>query len=150
MAKFDLAELAAPALARGEEVLATVRVNWNGMVPPAQVTSGAGLVGLAGLGQTIEPPTPDQLVAFPSAKQMALVLTGGRILAWSLGLTGKPKQYLGEVPLSAIAEVQMGQVRFGGLIRIVMRSTAQVDLEVMRGEDGESFFGQLQHLVEPS
>lgn len=144
MAKFDLAELAAPALARGEEILATVRVNWNGMVPPAQVTSAAGL---AGLGQAAEPPSPDQLVAFPSAKQMALVLTGGRILAWSLGLTGKPKQYLGEVPLSAIAEVQLGQVRFGGLIRVVMRSTAQVDLEVMRGEDGEGFFGQLHHLV---
>jgi hypothetical protein len=147
VAKFDLAELAAPALARGEEILATVRVNWNGMVPPAQVSTGAGL---SALGQTLGPPTPDQLVAFPSAKQMALVLTGGRILAWSLGLTGKPKQYLGEVPLTAIAEVQLDQVRFGGLIRIVMRSTAQIDLEVMRGEDGDGFFGQLRHLVESS
>ena len=87
------------------------------------------------------------LVPFPSAKQMALVLTGGRLLAWSLGFSGKPKQYLGDVPLSAISEVHYGQVSFGGLIRVVMASTAVVDLEVMRGEPGDEFFAQLEHLV---
>jgi hypothetical protein len=142
--KIDLTALAAPGLANGEEVIATVRVNWNGMSAPVQVTTNTGL---ASLGQAIEPPGPDQLAVFPSAKQMALVLTGGRILVWSLGMTGKPKQFIGEVPLSAVDRVEVGQVRFGGLMRIHMRSTAVLDLEVMRGDDGESFFGQLQHLV---
>lgn len=145
MAKVDPAALAADLLSSGEEVLGAVRVNWNGMVPPTQLSSAQGLVGLG--ADAPPPPDPDTLVAFPSAKQMVLVLTGGRLLAWSLGFSGKPKQYLGDVPLSAITEVHYGQVSFGGLIRVVMASTAVIDLEVMRGEPGDEFFAQLEHLV---
>jgi hypothetical protein len=144
VAKIDLAALAATALAQGEEVVEGIRVNWNGMVPPVQVTTGRGLASLDGPPPVLD---ADQLVEFPSAKQMALVLTGGRILAWSIGLTGKPKQFLGEVPLTAVAEVQIDQVRFGGVIRIVMKSGAIVDLEVMKGDPGEAFTSQLQGLI---
>jgi hypothetical protein len=136
----DLAELAAPLLKPGEELLAGVRVNWNGMVPPTKaVTAAAGLETSA--------PEPDALVSFPSAKQMAIALTGGRLLVWSLGFSGKPKQYIGEVPMSALAEVHFGQLRLGGLVRLVMKSGAVVDLEAMRNEPAEDFFAQLQHLV---
>lgn len=145
MAKVDPAGLAADLLSAGEEVLGAVRVNWNGMVPPTQLSSAQGLAGLG--AEAPSPPDPDTLVAFPAAKQLLLVLTGGRLLAWSLGFSGKPRQYLGEVPLSAIREVHYGQVSFGGLIRVVMASTAVVDLEVMRGEPGDEFFAQLEHLV---
>ena len=92
---------------------------------------------------------PDVLVAFPSAKQMALVLTGGRLLAWALGISGKPKQYLGEVPLSAVAQVEAGRVRFGSLIRVTLKSGAVVDLEALRGEPGEEFGEQLAYLTAP-
>jgi hypothetical protein len=146
VAKIDLAALAAPALARGEEIVEAIRVNWNGMVPPVQVTTGKGLATLEGPAPVLE---PDELVAFPSSKQMALVLTGGRLLAWGIGITGKPKQFLGDVPLTAVADAQIDQARFGGVIRIVMRSGAVVDLEVMKGDAGDHFVAQLQGLIEP-
>ena len=142
VAKVDPGALAADLLSAGEEVLGAVRVNWNGMVPHTQLSTTQALAE-----QRPDGPDPDTLVTFPSAKQLALVLTGGRLLVWSLGFSGKPKQFLGEVPLSAISEVHYGQVSFGGLIRVVMASTAVVDLEVMRGEPGDQFFEQLQHLV---
>ena len=135
--------LATPLLAGGEEVVAGVRVNWNGMVPPARVPSAPRQMGNADDDAAVA--DPDALVAFPSAKQMALVLTGGRLLAWALGISGKPKQYLGEVPLSAVARVEAGHVRFGALIRVTLKSGAVVDLEALRGEPGEEFGEQLAY-----
>jgi hypothetical protein len=157
VSKIDLAGLAAPMLTSGEEVLGAVRVNWNGMVPPTQTVRAGGLTGLGmpGAGvdaetSTPEPPDPDALVAFPSAKQLGLVLTGGRILAWSLGFSGKPKEMVGVVPLSAVTEVSLDNVRMGGLMRFVMKSGAIVDLEALRGEPVENFHAQLQYLIGPS
>jgi hypothetical protein len=109
-------------------------------VPPVQVSTNT-VVGEP------EAPDPDKLVTFPSAKQLALVLTGGRLLVWSLGFSGKPKSALGEVPLSALSEFHTGDTRYGKLMRITLKSGAIVDLEVMRGEDGESFIANLEHLV---
>jgi hypothetical protein len=146
MSKVDLTALVSPLLADGEEVVAGVRVNWNGMIPPSRVPNTALSLGL-GPDQAPPEPDPDVLVTFPSAKQMALVLTGGRLLAWSLGISGKPKQYLGDVPLSAIEQVEAGQVQFGSLIRISLKSGATVDLEALRGEPGEDFSEQLCHLT---
>ena len=146
MSKVDLSTLASPLLADGEEVVAAVRVNWNGMVPPPRLPNAARSLGL-GPDQAPAEPDPDDLVTFPSAKQMAMVLTGGRLLAWSLGISGKPKQYLGDVPLSAIEQVEAGRVQFGSLIRISLKSGATVDLEALRGERGEDFSEQLRHLT---
>lgn len=146
MSKIDFRGLAEQALAKGEDFLCGVRVNWNGMIQPTRVSGPQGLSGL-GVEQETPPPDPDSLVTFPSAKQMVIALTGGRILCWSLGFSGKPKQYLGEVPLSAIEMVKMGEIRFGPLLRIVLRSGAAVDLEVMRGDDGELFYDNLVALV---
>jgi hypothetical protein len=145
MSKVDLETLASPMLIDGERVVAGVRVNWNGMVAPTRATTPLQM----GLGPDEEMPVlePDELVEFPSAKQLALVLTGGRLLAWSLGISGKPKQYLGDVPLSAVTDVEAGEVQFGSLIRISLRSGAVVDLEAMRGEPGEQFSSALQHLT---
>ncbi len=117
MSKVDLHAFASPMLVDGEEVVAGVRVNWNGMIPPSRVPA-TPLVARSRAGPGRPDADPDVLVTFPSAKQMALVLTGGRLLAWSLGISGRPKQYLGDVPLSAIEQVEAGQVQFGSLIRI--------------------------------
>lgn len=146
MSKVALSALASPLLVDGEEVVAAVRVNWNGMIPPSRLPNSAVSLGL-GPDQAPTEPDPDVLVTFPSAKQMAVVLTGGRLLAWSLGISGKPKQYLGDVPLSAIEQVEAGQVQFGSLIRISLKSGATVDLEALRGEPGEEFSEQLRHLT---
>lgn len=145
MSKVDLNALASPLLVDGEEVIAGVRVNWNGMIAPTRATTPLQL----GLGPDDEMPVlePDELVEFPSAKQLALVLTGGRLLAWSLGISGKPKQYLGDVPLSAVTNVEAGEVQFGSLIRISLKSGAVVDLEAMRGEAGDRFGAELHQLT---
>jgi hypothetical protein len=147
MSRVDLTALASPLLSGGEEVVAGVRVNWNGMVPPARVPSAPLPMSTPDDAAAAD---PDLLVAFPSAKQMALVLTGGRMLAWALGISGKPKHYLGEVPLSAVSQVEAGQVKFGSLIRITLKSGAVVDLEALRGEPGEEFGLQLAHLTATS
>lgn len=146
MPKIDFAALAGQGLASGEELLGGVRVNWNGMVAPTRLTGATGLAGLEDK-LTIPPPHADSLVSFPSANQMAIALTGGRILCWSLGFSGKPKQYLGEVPLSALASVESGVARLGSLMRIHMRSGATVDLEVMKGDDYSAFTEQLAALL---
>jgi hypothetical protein len=140
----QLVGLAQPALEPGEEILGVVRVNYNGTMQPNSLTINASTVG----GDAMAPPDADALVAFPSAQQMGLVLTGGRILVWSLGFSRKPKAFIGEVPLTAIGELHAGAVSFGPLMRVVMRSGATVDLEIPNNEaGGDAFIDQLHHLV---
>jgi hypothetical protein len=148
----DVAGLAGDLLKPGEEVLAAVRVNWNGMVPPTQAGVAGGLAGLGvpeGIAASAPsgPPDPDTLVAFPSAKQLGLILTGARLIVWALSFSGKPRQLAGEVPLTAIAEARLRPVRLGGVLRIVMRSGAVVELESVKGEPIDAFFEQLDHLL---
>lgn len=149
----QLQPLIAQHVVAGEDCLAAVRVNYNGMSSANTLSSRPGLAGLAGLegvdmaAAELPPPDPDALVSFPQARQMAIALTGGRLLCWSLGLTGKPKQFLGEVPLTAVEHVGGASGRLGDVLRIRMRSGAEVDLEVLRGEDGVGFTEQLVALV---
>ncbi|MFN8041325.1 MAG: hypothetical protein U0Q07_19065 [Acidimicrobiales bacterium] len=140
-----LQSLAEPMLAAGEEPLAAVRVNYNGTVQSNALGTNPTIGGVADPDEA--GPDPDALVSFPVAKQMALLLTGGRVLAWSLGFSGKPKQYVGQAPLTAMRQVHAGEIRFGPLVRIVMKSHAAVDLEIMRGEDADGFIAELEHLV---
>ncbi|MEZ5141723.1 MAG: hypothetical protein R2726_04280 [Acidimicrobiales bacterium] len=142
----QLRTLAAASLVAGEEAVAAVRVNYNGTVQPNAVATNPAVGGIA--DADAGGPDPDTLVAFPTAKQMALLLTGGRVLAWSLGFSGKPKHFIGEVPLSAVREVHVGEIRFGPLVRVVMKSGATVDLEILRHEDADGFVDHLRHLVD--
>lgn len=144
-----IAELARPALAPGEELLCTARVNYNGTARPNAVSITAVIPGidLEEAAAPLPEPDPDAVVGFPSANQMGMALTGGRLFLWALGMTGKPKSYLGEVPLSAIREVHAGEVRLGAVLRIVMKSGAVVDLEFLRGEAAEPFVEAITALV---
>jgi hypothetical protein len=78
---------------------------------------------------------------------MAIALTGGRLLCWGLGMSGKPKKFLGEVPLSAVAGVGGEEGRLADVLRIRMKSGSEVDLELLRGELGEHFRANLAALV---
>lgn len=129
--------MAEQQLASGEEVVAVALVNYNGTVPPASLPGSAG-----------RSDDPDAKVIFPSARQMALALTGGRILVFNLGFSGKPKNHIGDVPLGAVDHVEQTGLRFGSM-QLRMRSGAVVDLEFLAGEKGEAFFEQLDDLVEP-
>ena len=134
--------LAEPLLQPGEEVIEVVLVNYNGTEKPSSLPGST-----APPTEATEGVDPDLLVTFPSARQMALALTGGRLMVWNLGMTGKPKNHLGDVPLSAVTEVARADVRFGGVLRIALRSGAKVDVEILRGEPAESFAEQLEALV---
>ena len=144
MGKHDatVRSLAEPLLEPGEEVIETVLVNYNGTEKPSTLPGSAGAPTAEDSGID-----PELLVTFPTARQMALALTGGRILVWGLSMTGKPKHHLGEVPLSAVVGVARADVRFGGVLRISLRSGARVDVEILRGEAAESFAANLEALV---
>ena len=58
-------------------------------------------------------------------------------------MSGKAKQFLGEVPLGAIAKVRTGGAGYGSQLHVTMKSGAIVDLEFMRGEPAEEFAAQL-------
>lgn len=138
--------LVQPILVSGEELVAVAHVNYNGTVAPNTLSVDAAIAGID-LDATGGTPDPDSVVAFPSANQMALALTGGRLFCWSLGFSGKPKQFLGEIPLSAIAQIHTGEISFGAILRIVMKSGAVVDLEFMKGEPAEEFTNQIMDLT---
>lgn len=140
----QLRTLAEPILVSGEEPLCGVRLNYNGTVQSNALSTNPSIGGIA---DPDGKPDPDAAISFPAANQLAVLLTGGRLLVWGLGFSGKPKQYLGEVPLTALREVHAGEIRFGPLVRLVMKSGATVDLEVKRNEDADGFIDHLKHLV---
>lgn len=157
MAKLDLMQFAAAEVPEGETAVGVVKVNYNGTVPPSPLATG----GIATLGQNefaphlegppegdeAAAPDPDMVVTFPTARQMVLVLTEYRLLVWSLGFSGKPKDYIGDVPLTAITGVQFGDGGFGNIARIGLASSAEVDVEIMRGEPAEAFVNELARRI---
>lgn len=144
--KGNVTALVEAALLPGEELIATARVNYNGTIPANQfgvttrmmVVDDAPVVGV----------DPDSTAFFPTASQMVLAMTGGRLFVWSLGISGKPKHFLGLVPMNSIAEASGADIGGGRhSLRVVMRSGAMVDLEFMRGEAGAEFLDQLRSLT---
>ena len=94
------------------------------------------------------PEGPDVTAFFPTASQMAIALTDQRLFVWSLGFSGKPKQFLGSVPLAAVAAARGGEGSFGTSLRVTMRSGAMIDLEFLKGEPAADFTAQLVAQVE--
>lgn len=145
-------ELAATALIDGEQVRTAALVNYGGKVNVNQPPPGLSALGHSdtqvAAGEALAERYGDRPdVAFPSAKQMALVLTDIRLLIWSRGLSGKPKAFIGEVPVDAIASV-VSDPRVGdGRITVYMRSGWEVHLDVTR-DDGRGFVEALQYAVE--
>ena len=142
----QIRSLVEPILVPGEQLVAVARVNYNGTIAPNTLSVEAAIAGID-LDATGGRPDPDSVISFPSANQMALALTGARLFCWSLGFSGKPKQFLGEVPLTALAELHTGEIQFGSILRVVMKSGAVIDLEFMKGEPAEEFTNAIMDLV---
>lgn len=138
--------LAAEMLVPGEELIELVFANYNGGVPSPNLPRGA-LPGTLGPDAAMRAGEPDAQVTFPATRQMAIGLTGGRMLIWGLSLTGKPKSYLGEVPVTALAEVAVSVIRSGDVLRLGLKSGAKVDLEIPAGEPSGNFIRSLEALV---
>ena len=85
-------ELAATALIEGEQVRTAALVNYGGKVNVNQPPPGLSALGhhdtqLAAGEALVDRYGEYPEVSFPSAKQMALVLTDIRLLVWSRGLS---------------------------------------------------------------
>jgi hypothetical protein len=130
--------LAEQVLGAGEPVIETVLVNYNGTMPATSLPGSAARSG-----------DPDAQVTFPSARQMAIGVTDRQLVVFSLAFSGKPKQHIGTVPLSAVTEVGFAETRMSGVLRLTLRSGARVDLEVLRGEPAEAFVAALEERVAP-
>jgi hypothetical protein len=139
--------LATEQLQAGEELIGVVFANYNGGVPSPSLPRGA-MPGALGVDAAMRAGSPEAQVVFPATRQMALALTGGRLLVWGLTLTGKPKNLLGEVPLAALTEVGTAEARFGAVLRLGLASGAKVDLEIQSGEPSAPFIANLRSLVE--
>jgi hypothetical protein len=142
----QLVELVQPILSRGEELLGTARFNYNGTLPGNTMAIDSSISAVDTVVDQAAP-DPGMVVAFPTANQIAVALTGGRMFIWSLGMSGKPKQFIGEVPVTAIAKIRSGGAGYGQQMHVTMKSGAIVDLEFMRGEAAEDFYNQLAALV---
>lgn len=148
----QLTELAGPGLLPGEQPVTAARVNYNGARATRHATMNSEIAALkASLDVDHDPDSieidPNTLVAFPAANQMALLVTDKRVIVWGLSLTGKPNKVVGTVPGEALAEVHRGEISFGPLVRVVMKSGAAVDLEVKKGDDAAALEAALQHLA---
>jgi hypothetical protein len=145
-------ELAATTLIEGEEVRTAALVNYGGKVNVNQPPPGLSALGhtdtQVAAGEALAERYGDRPdVSFPSAKQMTLVLTDIRLLVWSRGLSGKPKAFIGEVPVDAIAAVE-GDPRVGDdRITVYMRSGWEVHLDVTK-DDGRGFVEALRYAVD--
>lgn len=148
----ELRDLAVTYVDPGESVIDAVKVGYGGKVNLDQPGTGRGAFGaqdsvLAG-EQLANRMGDAPSVGFPAAKQMALVLTAGRILIWGTGgLRGKPKNFLGEVPIAAIEGLDVQAARSSVRLQIKLHSGWEVSLEA-RGETAAGFGDNLRRLVE--
>lgn len=147
----ELRELAASYVDGDEPVLDVAKVTYGGKVNLEQTPHGFAALGapdtvIAG-EQLANRSGQTPAVDFPAARQMALVLTARRILVWSTGgLRGKPKNFIGEVPLAAVEAVGVEDARSGTRLQIKLRSGWEVNLDAGT-EAGDAFGERLRELV---
>jgi hypothetical protein len=149
-----LRALAPDYLQPGEELIAVANVNYGGKVNLEQPI--AGLAGLhAGQDNVLQGQelasrmgeNPD--VVFPTAKQMALLLTGGRLLVWSRGgFKDKPKAFIGEIPIEAIDRASVEEGRLADHVQIKLSSGWEVNLDSNRGDGGAELGLELVALIQ--
>jgi hypothetical protein len=137
----ELMGLASGQLAADESVIGAAEVLYGGKInlhpPPTGLAEMGHHAAQVAAGEAIAQRYGDRPdVAFPSAKQMAIVLTDRRMLIWSRGgLTSKPKAFLGEVPLEVVSEV-VRDVRHAGRFTVRLSSGWDIQLDVTRDDGG--------------
>lgn len=141
-----LKELARGYLPPDEALRAAADVVYGGKVNSNQSAAGMAALGhheaQTAAGEALANRIGDApIVAFPSAAQMAIVLTDHRLVIWSRGgFKGKPKAFIGEVPLEAIGAVGVEPRPKGDRLSISMRSGWEITLDV-EGDRADEHFG---------
>jgi hypothetical protein len=149
----QLRQLASTYVTEDEPILGAIKVMYGGKINLNQPPRGLEKLGqgeAVQAGQELaERRAAQPSVEFPTAKQMALVLTGSRLLVWSTGgLKGKPKAFIGEVPLAGIERMEMSEGRLNAQYTLRLASGWEVTLDADRGDAGTQFGTQLKELVE--
>lgn len=141
----ELQELALEYVLDDEHILDAIDVQYAGKVNLDQAAAGPdGLMRgneRVAAGEELADRLGDHEIAvFPSEKQMALVLATSRVLVWSRGgFRGKPKAFLGEVPLGAIEQVTHDSDAGGRQLVVKMWSGWELHLEMVGAGDGGTF-----------
>jgi hypothetical protein len=150
----QLVSMTERSLAGDEVVLAALEADYGGKVNLEQEPLGLGEPGYAEAtlvaGQRlVERMGEHSQAAFPTAKQMALVLTSRCIHVWSRSaLKGKPKAYLGEVPLDAVEHVGHEGTGARGGVTVKMSSGWEVHLDGARAAEAAAFAAAAQRQVD--
>jgi hypothetical protein len=148
----ELRSLAAGSVRAGEAVRAAADMAYAGKVNLHQTPTGLADFGRADVqvaaGEAIVARYGDRPdVEFPTAKQLALVLTDARLLIWSRGgLKGKPKAFLGEVPLEVLDRITVEPGPGPRRLTILMNSGWEIRLEQSH-DDGDDLVGLLAAAV---
>jgi hypothetical protein len=147
----QLNDLTAEHLEPGESILGIVKVVYGGKVnftPPPKGLAALGHDTVAAGEELAARRSETTGAEFPTANQMALVLTNGRILVWSTsGFKAKPKAYLGAVPLNEIEAIELGESRLNVQYTIKMASGWSIAVDADRGEASSDFGAHLSQLV---
>ena len=84
----------------------------------------------------------------PFAQQMALGLTKSRIILWSRSqMSGKPKEVIGEIPLSEIVGATFEKGKLGDLIQLQFADSNSLQLESIKVNKGEDFIDELKKAI---
>jgi len=137
----DLQAVAVENLAQGERICGAALAGYGGKVNTSQPPPGLAVMGhhdtQVAVGESIAErygARPD--ISFPSASQMAILLTDRRLLCWSRGLSGKPKAFIGEVPLDAVASVTCEDRPGARRLQLGLTTGWEVQLDVTSEEGG--------------
>ena len=142
-----LQKLSSEALADGEEIRIGLRVNLKGTALGVGLSAGLGgvlgaVVGSKKLNEGIEQAKESGI---PFSQQMALGLTDSRIIVWSRSqMSGKPKEIIGEIPLTDIGGVTFEKGKMGDLIGLKFSDDKILELESIKVDKGEDFTKALE------
>ena len=137
-----LIKLSAEHLKSGEELLVGVRVSLKGTA----LGVGLSAAGVRG-GSKVMSEGQDQAkdAGIPFAQQMALGLTSQRMIVWSRSQwTGKPKDLLGEIPLTDITWGTVGPGSRGDTCTLKLSEDKVLELESVKIDKGEEFVNELK------
>jgi hypothetical protein len=140
----------------GEEILSAVKAIPDGeaeagiLGAAAGVSLGAGgfILGAdagANVGAEKRTSTEGAGVASSKGKQAAVILTDRRILVYTVGISGKAKEFLGAIARSDVADVAMGTTKLFGqtmpLLAVTTTNghTAGFGIAKIRKKDGVAF-----------
>ncbi|GBD87189.1 hypothetical protein BMS3Abin03_01116 [bacterium BMS3Abin03] len=145
----NLQSLSAAHLSAEEKLITGIRVNLKGTALDVGILSLGGAPAAIMGSETIEEGRQQAKDAgIPLCQQMALGLTNKRIIIWKRSaFTGKPKEIIGEIPLSNIKDVSFEAGTFGDKLIFNFTEDKVLELESVKVDNGKGFADNLRKLI---